>query len=804
MGRRELIGEIAQDARLGVRQLSRRPAFALVCVLTLGMAIGAAASIYALADHVLVRALPYPDPDRVVTLWERPQEGGRTEASPGNFADWQERSSSFSAMGLAEPFSMDLTGEGPPQVLRSRRVTRGFLESLGVRPVLGRLFSEEEYATGAAVVLVSHGAWQQRFGGDANVLGRVITLDGLGHEIVGVLPPSLEYPAPEELWTPKVLTAAELADRRSAYMPVVARLAPGVTVAQAQAEMEIVGAQLAEEHSANRDRGITVLPLADAVVGEARPAMAALLAATGLLLLIACANLANLLISRGMDRSGEFAVRGALGAGRWRLVRQLMTESLVLSVCGGLVGVALAAFGIRALVALAPSDLPRLSAVAFDGRVVVFLIVVTVLSAALFGGLPALRLSRSDLMNGLRATRATGALNDQLRRGIASAAIAFCFVLLIGAGLLTRSMVLLIDNDLGFETDGRATAQLFLWDTNPTVDQRVVRVRELLERFATIPGVQAVAAVSSLPFHPHAINATGGLLIEGEPESADAGARRVYTTVAAPGYFEVMGIAVLEGRTFSDADRAHTTPVAIVNEELARRFFPTASPIGRRIRGGVMGPPVTREIVGVVRSVRPSAFDSDPAPELFVPHAQQGTGSMTFIVQGSGRANSFLEPMRRAIWSTDPAQTIYHEATVEQLVSRTLAQRRFQLLLTIAFAVMALALVILGVYAVVSLWARARRKDLGVRIALGARTPDIFRLVASQAIRIAAPGLVLGVLIALGIGRGLTHLLYEVNPTDGITFTVAALVLLGAAAVAALLPARSAARSDPARSIRME
>ncbi|HEX6307559.1 MAG TPA: ABC transporter permease [Longimicrobiales bacterium] len=799
--RRELLREVVQDARLGVRQLVARPGFAALCVLTLGAAIGAAASIYAVADHVLLRPLPYVEPDRVVTLWEVAQEGGRFEVSPGNYVDWRERARSFSVMGLAEPFSMDLTGEGAPQVMRSWRVTAGFFAALGVRPVIGRTFTDAEYESGAAVALVSHASWQQRFGGDGSVIGRVITLDGAGFEIVGVLPPSLEYPAPEELWTPKTLSPDELADRRSAYMHAVARLAPGVTAAQAQAEMDVIAAGMAEEHAANRGRGVAVVPLETEVLGSARPIMLALLLATGLLLLIACANLMNLLISRGMDRGGELAVRSALGAGRWRLVRQLMTESIVLSACGGAVGIALAYAGIRALVALAPADLPRLGAVAFDARVLAFLIAVTVISAALFGGLPAFRLSRSDPMSALRGGRTRQPLDERLRRGIASAAIAFCFVLLIAAGLLTRSLLALIDNELGFETRGRATVQLFLWDRNPTPEQRIIRVRELIERFEAIPGAARAAAVSSLPFHPHAINSMGGLIIEGAPPEPGESGRRVFTTVVTPAYFDVMGIRLLAGRHFSEADQDGTTPVVIINDRLAHAYFPNESPIGRRIRGGVMAGPVTREIVGVVAGVRASSFDSEPAPELFIPHAQHGTGSMTFIVHGNGAADPMMPAMREAVWSIDPTQTIYYGATIDQLVSRTLAQRNFQLVLTTAFGIMALALVVLGVYAVVSLWARERRRELGIRVALGARSRDIFRLVLSQSLRIAWPGLLFGAAAALALTRGFTHMLYEVAPTDRLTFILAASVLLLASALAACVPARGAVRTDPARSL---
>jgi predicted permease len=799
--RRELIADAVQDARLGVRQLRRRPGFAVLAVVTLGGAIGAAAAIYAVADHVLVRPLPYDAPERIVTLWEVAQEGDRSEVSPANYIDWKERARSFSALGLAEPWSADLTGAGAPVALQAWRVTDGFLEALGVRPVMGRLFTSAEYQVGEGIGLLSYRAWQQRFGGERSVVGRVLTLDGAGVEIVGVLPPSLEYPEPEELWLPKSFRPDELTDRRSAYMRVVARLAGGVTVQQAQAEMDALAARMAGEHVANRGRGAAVIPLDDEVRGGARPVVRALALATALLLLIACANVANLLVSRGLERSSELAVRGALGAGRLRLARQLMSEALVLSVCAGAVGIVFAYWGIQALTALAPADLPRLSAVALDTRVLTFLVLLTLFTAVLFGSLPALQLSRPDLMSILRAGSAR-ASSERVRRWLVTAEIAFCFVLLIGAGLLTRSLVLLTNNELGFETRGRAAVQTFLWDNNPVPEQRIDRVREMLVRMEALPGVHAAAAVSALPFHPHAITATGGLLIEGAPPEPDDTGRRVFTTVVTPRYFDVMGIPLVRGRPFSDADGTDTTPVVIINESIARTYFPGIDPIGRRIRGGVMGPPVTRQIVGVAGDVRASAFDSEPAPELYVPHTQSGTGSMTFVAHAAIPTSALIAGMRTAVWGVDPVQTIYHEATLAALVSSTLAQRTFQLTLTAAFGAMALLLVVLGVYGVVSLWARERRRELGVRVALGARAHNIVTLVLRQGLAVALPGLLIGAAAATLAARLLEHTLHGVHPTDTLTFSFVAVLLLAAAAAASFLPACAAIRHDPSRSLR--
>lgn len=800
--RRDWLADVRQDTRLGLRQLRRRPGFAALAVVTLGVAIGTTAAIYAVADHVLIRPLPYGGADRIVTLWEATQEGGRSEVSPANYLDWQQRARSFAVMGLAEPWSVDLTGSGTPQVMQAWLVTEGFLDVMGVAPVIGRGFAAEDYAMRARVALLSHDAWQERFGGDPSIVGRTMTLDGAGVEIIGVLPSSMEYPSRQELWLPKVFRPDELNDRRSAYMFAVARLAPAVTVEQAQAEMDGIARALAEEHVANRGRGARVTLLEDHVLGTARPLVAALLLATLLLLLIACANIANLLVSRGLERGGEMALRGALGAGRSRLARQLMCESLVLSLCAGLVGLMLAYWGIGVLTALAPPDLPRIHAVTLDARVILFLTGVTVIAGALFGSLPALRLSRPDLMSALRAGAARSS-QEWLRRALVGGEVAFCFTLLIGAGLLTRSLVLLTNNDLGFESAGRAAAQAFVWDNNPTPEQRIDRVREIVARMAAIPGARAAAAVSALPFHPNAITAMGGFLIEGVPAEPDDSGRRVLTTVITPRYFDVMGMRVVRGRAFSDTDGPDTTPVVIVNEALARTFFPGENPVGRRVRGGVMGAPLTREIVGIVSDARQSAFDAEPAPELYVPHSQNATGSITFVVHGA-RHDDLLPAMREAVWSVDPAQSIDNEATLPALVDATLAQRTFQLTLIAAFSLMALLLVILGVYGVVSVWARERRREIGVRVALGARAPDIVRLVVSQGLASTLPGLLAGAAAAALLSRGLEQMLYGITPLDALTFGYAAVVLLASAAAAAFLPALSALRADPARSIRAD
>ena len=800
--RRELLADLVQDARIGMRQLLRRPLLSAIAMLILGVAIGAAASIYAFADHVLLRPLPYDEPARVVTLWKVERNGGGEleDVGAGNYLDW-EGARSFATVGLAEPYGFDLAGDGPPVALEVWLVTERFFEALGVRPLLGRTFTAADYRDDARVVLLSHGTWQRRFGGDPRVVGRTLMLDGAATEVIGVLPPSLEYPDVREVYAPKRFRADERTDRRSSYMYVVARLAAGATVAHAQAELDNLTQQLAAEHAGYRERGVRVVPLADRVLGTARGPVAALLGGVLLLVLIACANLANLLVARGMERTNELAVRGALGAGRARIARQLITESAVLAVLGGATGIVLAWLGVRTLLAVAPPDLPRLSAVALDARVLLFLCATTAVTGGLFGIAPSLRLARQDLMPAVRAGVLRTREHGRLRGVLLSGQVALCLVLLIGAGLLARSMAKLLDNDLGFEHEKRTSIQLFLWDRAPSAQQRIVRVAELIERFEALPGVRRAAAVSSLPFHPHAITARSAVVIEGAPV-APGEEPTILATVATPAYFDVMGIPLRAGRYFDETDRAGTTPVVIINEAFARRHFAGTDPIGRRVTLGVMAAPVLRQVVGVVGNVRPSAFDSEPEPEFFVPHAQSGTGSMTFVVHTDGDPNALTGKVRDVVWSVDPAQTIYHSATLPELLRATLAQRRFHLLLASVFAAVALGLVVLGVYGVISLWARQRNQEFGVRMALGARARDITRLVLAQGFRFALPGVAAGLVAALLLTRGIEHMLYGVQPTDARTLVQVSALLLVVVAGAAYLPARAAGARDPLRSIR--
>jgi putative ABC transport system permease protein len=810
--RRELLQETVQDVTHALRQLRRRPAFAIVTVLTLAVGIGANTAVFSAADHVILRPLPFTDAGRVMALWESDTRTGqnRSEVSPGNFRSWRERAQSFESMALIEPFGFDLTtADGPPQAVRSWAVTEQFFETIGAPPLLGRGFLPDEHVANAArVVVISHDLWQQRFGSDPGIVGRSIQLDHRPATVVGIAPPWLQYPSALDLWSPKIWYPNEENDRRSGYMHVVARLRPGVTLAQAQAELDAIGEQLAAEFPAtNASRRINAVALEEQLLGEVRPALFVLLVAVAFVLLIACANVASLLLARAAERGRELAVRAALGADRGRLTRQFATESLLLAGLGGAAGVGLAFAGVRGLVAFAPENLPRVDSIAVDGRVLLFALFITLLTAVLFGLAPSVRASRPDLLTPLRAAGRSifgGRERNALRRVLVVGEVALSLVLLIGAGLLVRSFVTLLGNDLGFATANRATLQAFLWDLNPAPEQRLNRIDGITSALLATPGVEGVGITTALPFHPSAIDAMSNLVVEGRPPLPPGEEQRIYTTVASPGYFRVMGIPLVAGRGFSPSDRADAPRVALISQTLARRFFPDEDPVGKRVRFGVMAAPQSVEIVGVVGDVRPRTFDSDPRPEAFVPLAQTASGSVTFVVASRDNAADLMPGLRDAFWSAAPNQSIYHEATIEDLVASTLVERRFNLVVLGAFSLVALALAMIGVYGLISYSMSQRTSEISVRMALGARAGEIVLMVVRDGLRLAVPGLIIGAAAALALTRFMRTMLYEITPADPLVYGQLVLLVLLVSAAAAYAPARRAAAIDPARALREE
>jgi predicted permease len=735
--------------------------------------------------------------------------GAREDVAPGNFLDWRERARSFERVAAAIPYSHDYTGGGEPEVFFGAQVTDGFFEVLGVRPALGRSFLPEEHLRGGRrVVLISHGLWQRRFGADPSIVGRAISLDGMPFTVVGVLPrdyaPQI-FPRPGELgiWTPKVIQEHERRVRGSAWWNVVGRLKAGVSIEESQAEMETIAAGLAAEHPrTNHGISASVVSLRDHLMGDVRFPLLVMLGAVLLVLLIGCANIASLLLARGLEREREFAIRAALGAGRARLVRQLVAESLLLSAMSAGLGVALAHWALGAIVGLAPSGIARLSDAVIDGRILGFALILTTATAVAFGLLPAMQLSRPS-RDAIRERHATGP-RAVLRRTLVASEVALALVLLVGAGLLVRSFHRLVSVDPGFSARGVVALQVFAHDRNGAPDRARVFFRSTIDRMRSVPGVTAVGAVSAMPFISANIDIKSDLEVVGREAVPEGDRRGVYLTIATPGYFEAMSIPLREGRHLSELDTERGAPVAVVSDALRRREWPGASPLGRRLRLSWQGQPIDVEVVGVVSQIRHDGLASAPRAEVFVPLAQVPFASMTYVVRGTGDPNALIAAAQQEVWAVDPLQTFYDTASVERLVSASVVRQRFSMTIMSTFALIALVLCASGIYGIISFTTAQRTREIGVRMALGADALAIQRMVLREGSRVIGLGLAGGLVAALAGARLLQTLLFEVRPGDPATVGVVC-VMLGVVGLAACyLPARRATRVDPLAALRAD
>lgn len=802
-----------QDLRHTRRQLLGRPGFAAAIVVTIGIGVGSSTTIFSAVDSVLLRPLPFAEQDRVVSLWQTGDQDGsdRSPVSPGNYLDWRDRNQSFSALAEAEPWSYALTGQGDPEVLPTWAVTRDFFKALGVDPILGRTFLPEEFEEGnGKVVVLSHKYWQRRFGGNPRLVGSTLMLDEEAFLVAGIMPPDFEFPPGRPAWRPRVIGELESEMRARNWLQVVGRLRPQVSLDEAQADMDRVASLLADEYPAtNRNTGVLLEPITETIVGRARAPLYVLFAAAGLLLLIACTNVAGLLLARGSRRERELALRAALGAGRERLMRQLITEGVVLGVLGGIVGVGLAVAGTRFLGALGASELPRVEQLQLDARVLSFAAILSVLTVLLFGLGPAIHFSRPNLRSYLSESgrgSTEGSTSQRLRGLLVAGQIAITLVLLAGAGLLSRSFLSLTHVDPGFEPHGRVAVSLHVWDTNRTPEERIDFFGSLRSQVTGLPGVQSAAASSVVPFGRSSIETDGAYQIVGRPPASPGDEPLAYFTEATPMYFETMGIPVREGRSFSEADnRAEASPVILVSESLAAREWPEASPLGAQIDISEPGDePVLGEIVGVVGDVRPTGFDSEPRAEIFIPHGIFGSGSMTFVARTEVDAGTLVEQIKQEVWKLHPAQAVYSGDRVVLLMSESLQSRRFVLYLISVFAVLSVVLSAVGVYALVSFSTQQRTGEIGVRKALGADTGRILGMVMRKSLLLAGLGIAAGLVAAIGLGRFLDSMLYGVEAADPLTLAAVVLLVGVFSAIATLVPASRAARIDPAVALRAE
>ena len=802
-----------QDVIYAVRGLWRRPAFAVAAIVTLALGIGANAAIFSVVNAVLLRPLPYPRAERLMMVWTyNPRQGfDKDVGTYPNFADWRRDSRSFERLAAYTGASYTLTGSGDPLQIRGAVVTPGFFETMGVSPLRGRVIASGDATTGGHhVVVLSHGLWVRRFGGDAGVVGRSLPLSSVSHEVIGIMPEGFAHPEDAELWTPLAPTdafAEVMQSRGSFWLTVMGRLRADVEQAAAQAEMDAIAARLERQHRENAGLGVRLVPLHEEIVGDVRRPLLVLLGAVGFVLLIACANVANLLLTRAAARQRELAVRAALGAGRARIARQLLTESIVLALLGGAAGLLLAAWAVDLLHALAPAHVPRLSLVRVDATVLAYAAAASVVTGVVFGLAPVSQSSSTAdaLKDGARGG-SDGARGRRLRSALAIAEIAVALVLVVGAGLLVRSFVALNRVDLGFETRGLLALRLQLpRAAYPKEEQVAAFYQRLTERIRALPGVESAAAASSilLPALPQ----SAGVIVENRPADTSSGARvPVPYDAVTPEFFDTLGIPVVKGRRFTAGDAPGGLPVVMVNEAFERRYFPDRDALGRRVGFGTAPAPDTTwyTIVGVVRDTRRAGVDRAPWAEMYFPHTQAQDPAMFVILRSSGDPLSLAAAAQAAVWSLDRNQPVSSVRTLRDMVDRTQANRRFTTLLLLVFACVALALAAVGVYGVIAYSTAQRTQEIGIRMALGAGRSDVLRLVLGEGAKIALIGLGIGVAGAALASRLLTGLLFGVPRWDPMTFAAVPVLLLAVAAIASWIPARRAVRLDPVTAMRTQ
>lgn len=800
------------DLRHGWRQLREHAGFAVVAIGVLSVGMAACITAFSVVSQILLRPLPYPDPDRLVTLWERQgSSDGRQDAAPGNFLDWRARATSFESMAALEPYSHDYTDGDRPEVWRVSNVTPGFFEAFGVAPMLGQAFPDDAYTAGRdRRVMLSAPVWRSRFAADPGVVGRVITLNNEPWEVAGVMPDDFQPNLLESgvnpvlAWAPKVIQEFEPRIRGSGYWNVVGRLKPGVSIEAARAEMDALARQIEQEQPrTNRTSRVEVITIREHLVGDVRPAVLLFAGAVVVVLLIACVNVTNLLLTRGAARSQELAVRSALGASRWRLLGQLLVESLLLAGLAAGVALVLATGAVRALATLGPANVLWIDTLHVDLRAAAFAALLSIAVAALAGLVPALRLSGVG-RHGATRTATGDRGHRRLRAGLVAAEVALALVLVSGAALLVRSFVNLLAVDPGFARAQVAVVQMFAWDRNPGPDRLRGFFDDVLTRVSALPGVQSAGLVTAMPFIEANIDVQALFTVVGDPPPAPGEEPRASVNVATPGYFTAMGIPVVRGRALAASDGKDAPPVAVISQALADRYFRGRDPLGQRLASRDRGRVVQAEIVGVVGSLRHRRLDDAPRLEIYRPFAQGPSGSMTLVARTAVDARPLVESITHAVWAVDPLQTFYRTTTIDELVTRTVATRRFALVVLAGFAGLALVLAAAGLYGVLAAIALQQRREIGVRMALGATWSDVVGLVLRRGLAMLLVGVVAGVGGALGAGRLLSSFLYGVSPQDPWTIGGAVLLMVAVALPACLLPARRAASASPAEVLRTE
>jgi putative ABC transport system permease protein len=796
------------DLRYALRQLIKAPSFTIVAILTLALGIGACTAIFSVVNVVLLRPLDYPEPDRVVTIHETQlPKFPEFSVSPPNYLDWEKQTKSYEYLAAYTGSRVNLTGDGEPQQLIGIKATAHYFDVFGVKPALGRMFLPEEDAQGKNhVVVLSHGFWQRVFGGTRDIVGRSIQLNGEPYQVVGVAP-HFGIASKVDVWMPMAFKPDETANdaRGGHYISVAGRLKKGVTFAQAKAELEVIAAQLAVQYpDPQKGWGIFMMPLQDYMVRDVKPVLYTLLGAVGCVLLIACANLANLLLARATARHREISIRAALGAGRGRLIRQLLTESVVLAIFGGAAGVLLARWGLDALLALAPTNLPRITEIHLDPGVLLFSLALSIVTGLLFGIAPAWLAARADVNEALKqGTRGSteGGVRGRLRSALVVIEVTFALVLLGGAGLLARSFMQLAHVDPGFIPENATLLRLSLPQKKyPEKDQQIAFANTLVERVKGLPGVQAIGITHSMPLVGDYVL---GFNIEGRPavDPADLPSTNYYAV--SPDYFRAMGIRLIRGRVFTPQDDAKAPRVAIINETMARQFFPNEDPIGKRINI-TNGADTWREIVGIVADIKQYGVDKATSAQSYEPFAQVPFTSLNVVIRTSGSPAALLGALRPAVYAVDKDQPIGTIRPLEEIVADSIARQRFAMTLLTIFSGVALVIAAVGIYGVMAYNVVQRTGEFGIRMALGAQQRDVLKLVLTQGGKLIGLGLVIGLLATLGASRAMGSMLFNTSAYDPLTLATITVLLGAVALVACFFPANRATKVNPIEALRTE
>jgi putative ABC transport system permease protein len=811
-----LDADAVHDTVHGIRMLLKTPGFTVIVLLVFAIGIGATTAMLSVADTLFMRELPVPEADRVITVWQYNRDTAtRVDVAPGNAIDWVKRAQSFEAIALAEPSGLNSEIPGrEPKYLPAALVSEQFFRVLGTPMLFGRAFEAQDYERGVRVAILSHSMWKNQFGSDASIVGQAVRLGrGAPYTVVGVMPAGLELRLfdnrfrrqPEPLlWLPKQGFADFELNNRGAlgFWNVLGRLRPGVTMDEARAEFNTLSAQLAREYpQTNKNIAAQFVPLRSHLVGSLNVVLPLLLGAVAILLIVACANVANLLLARGVARGREFAVRQAVGASRGRLIRQMLLESLLLAGAGGIAGLALARWTLNVIARLRPPDVAGVDRIPIDAHAAVIACGLILLAAVIAGLAPSIQLSRPAAAASLKEGR--GNSRRSVRNVLVILEVAAALVLAVGAGLLVRSFALILSVDPGFTSERVVLLQMFASPRIDTPQKRIVFFDQALDRIHALPGVVAIGGASKVPFGEAKVARPSVLTIDGRPP-APGNESQVFTTTVAGDYFKAMGVPLLNGRVFDLTDTATSRQVVVVSRTAAQKFWPGADPIGSKVRFQFDGANFDAEVVGIVGEMRHDKLDGPARAEMFLPYSQSGFYTMTLVVRMAPGSTTTIQAMKEQVWSLDPLQTIFDATLLDDLVSWTLVGRRFSLFLLGGFALATLLLATAGVYGVMSFSTGQRMREFGVRMALGAKRRDIIGLVVRDGLKLAIVGVIIGILVALPLTRLLRVLLFGITANDPVTFLWVTLALVLVTAAACYVPARRALKTDPVHTLRAD